>query len=406
MKHALITTAAAALLLASQGAFAQPGNRGDGPGAGQGPGMSPGQGPGNSGPGAGPSVGPGPGRGPDAGPPGRSQGPAPGMQQRGPGADGPGPRAEQPQQRPTQKQAEPKAQQQPQQRTGEGRQQPTPRADVKGKDADTNRTARDNNLPKADGKDIQRKEADRTGKDADRKRQNDTAQGKDRDRGPDTAQDKDRDRNRDTARTRDNAQDKGQDRGHSDRMAGSQDLRQARERLEANERTRLHSAFDKRSARTNIRVNVNIGSRVPRDIRLVRVPQTVITFFPYYRDYSYFVEEETVYIVNPRTYEVVDVIDESYARGQPVQQARLTLSDRQITLVQEVIADADIRPENLRLRLALGAEIPRDIELYRFPDRVLDNVRVLERYRFVVVEDQIVIVNPDDRSIALVIDRT
>ncbi len=39
------------------------------------------------------------------------------------------------------------------------------------------------------------------------------------------------------------------------------------------------------------------------------------------------------------------------------------------------------------------------------PSRILDNVRELESYRFVVVEDQIVIVKPEDRSIALVIDR-
>ena len=83
-----------------------------------------------------------------------------------------------------------------------------------------------------------------------------------------------------------------------------------------------------------------------------------------------------------------------------------TVVDRQIAMVQEAIAAIDIRPENLHLRLALGAEIPRDVELHRFPGRVLDDVRELEGYRFVMVEDQIVIVSPDDRSIALVIDRT
>lgn len=413
MKHALITTAAAALLLASQGAFAQPGNRGDGPGAGPqmpGPGASPGAG-----------IGKGPGDGPGqagpsgpSGPPSQAPGPR-GNSANAPGQTGPAnaPRAEQPN-RPAQQQAQPpgqqpKAQQKAEQKTeqkaepkraGDGKQQPAPRADAKGKDADQNRTARDA-APKADGKadvkDSARKDADRA-KDKDR----DTAQGKDKDRDRDTAQGKDKDRDRDTAQGKD-----ANDKGHGDRMAGSQDLRQARERLDTQERVRLHDAFDRRSAKTNIRVNVNIGGRVPRNVNLVRVPQTVISFFPYYRDYSYFVVDERVYIVNPRSYEVVDIIDEGYARGQPTQQhARLTLTERQIVLVQETIADADIRPESLRLRLALGAEIPRDVELHRFPARVLDNVRELERYRFVLVEDQIVIVKPDDRSIALVIDRS
>jgi hypothetical protein len=391
MKNVLITTATAALLLASQGAFAQPQNRGDGPGAGPqapGPGASPGSGagPGSSGPG---HSGQAPGR---AGPAADAPGPSRGNSANAPGRQGPadGPRAEQPQQRPTQKQAQPqqektqqKAEQKSEpkadkQRTGESKQQPTqPRADAKGKDADQNRTARDAATPKADGKadakDTARKDADK-GKDQNR---NDTAQGK------------------------------TDDKAHGDRMAGSQDLRQARERLDTQERVRLHDAFDRRGAKTNIRINVNIGTRVPRNVHLVRVPQTVVSFFPYYRDYSYFVVEERVYIVNPRSYEVVDVIDEGYGRGQPTQQhARLTLTDSQMVMVREAVTDADIRPESLRLRLALGAEIPRDVELHRFPARILDNVRELESYRFVLVEDQIVIVKPDDRSIALVIDRT
>lgn len=406
MKNVLITTAAAALLLASQGAIAQPQNRGDGPGAGpQAPGPGTSGPPAQSGPSAGPSS-------PPASPPARAPGPGATPDR---GNSGSGPRAEQPQ-RPPQKQAqpqaqqpksqqkaeqksEPKAQQKAEQksepkaepkRTGESKQPPTPpRADAKGKDADQNRTARDAN-PKANGK-------------ADAK---DTA-GKDADRGKDAASNKDADRSKDKNRS-DTAQGKAdaKDKAQGDRMAGTQDLRQARERLDAPERTRLHSAFDRRSAKTNIRVNVRIGGRVPRNVHLVRVPQTVISFFPYYRDYSYFVVDETVYIVNPRSYEVVDVIDEGYGRGQPVQQARLTLTDRQITMVQDVIASLDIRAESLRLRLALGAEIPRDVELHRFPARVLDNVRDLENYRYVLVEDQIVIVKPDDRSIALVIDRT
>lgn len=384
MKHALITTAAAALLLASQGAIAQPQNRGDGPGAGPG---------GNAGQAPPQAQGPGPAQAP-AGPPARAPGAGNSDGPRGnaPGKQGPaaGPRAEQQKPQGQQPRAEQQAPQKgAQPRTGEAKQPPAqqPRADVKGKDAEKNRTARDATPPKAETKDNAAPGKDNAAKDAPRK---DAA-----DRGKDA----DRKRN-DTAQGKDDAKAKGE------RTAGAQDLRQARERLDVKERTRLHTAFDRRTAKANVRVNVHIGDRVPRNLRLVRVPTTVIAFFPYYRNYSYFVEEETVYIVDPRTYAVVDVIDEGFARGQPVQQARLNLSEPQIALVREAIASSDIRAENLRLRLALGAEIPRDVELHRFPARVLDNVRDLENFRFVLVDDQIVIVAPGDRSIALVIERT
>jgi hypothetical protein len=59
----------------------------------------------------------------------------------------------------------------------------------------------------------------------------------------------------------------------------------------------------------------------------------------------------------------------------------------------------------LRLRLALGAEIPAKIELYEFASLLLDQVPKLRDFRFVVSQDQVVIVAPQDRSIALVLDR-
>ena len=63
------------------------------------------------------------------------------------------------------------------------------------------------------------------------------------------------------------------------------------------------------------------------------------------------------------------------------------------------------RPGRRALIAALGAEVPGDVELYEFPVTVVDRVRELRAYRFLVVEEQIVIVDPRERSIALVIDR-
>jgi hypothetical protein len=57
------------------------------------------------------------------------------------------------------------------------------------------------------------------------------------------------------------------------------------------------------------------------------------------------------------------------------------------------------------LRLGLGAEIPRDVELYEFAPLVLDQIPKLRTYRFVVSRDELVIVVPRDRSVALVLDR-
>jgi hypothetical protein len=139
-------------------------------------------------------------------------------------------------------------------------------------------------------------------------------------------------------------------------------------------------------------------------VRLFAVPAAVLAIFPYYRDYRYVVEEDTICIVDPDTYEIVDVLDEgTFAPSRP-QVAELTLTDRERGLVLDSIPP-DFPDVRLRLRLALGAEIPASVELHEFAPLLLDRVPKLRDFRFVVSQDQIVIVAPQDRSIVLVLDR-
>ena len=46
---------------------------------------------------------------------------------------------------------------------------------------------------------------------------------------------------------------------------------------------------------------------------------------------------------------------------------------------------------------------PARVDLERFPGGVVDRVPQVEGYRYIVVEDDVVIVDPNDRSVALVI---
>jgi hypothetical protein len=185
-----------------------------------------------------------------------------------------------------------------------------------------------------------------------------------------------------------------------------EEMRVARERLGPPERQRLHAAFDFRRARvTDVRFDRHVGHRVPRHVHLYPVPREVISFFPYYRDYRYVVVDDDICIVDPGTYEIVDVIDQGYYRGGPRPEvAGLSLTSSQMALVRDSIP-RDFPEAPIRLRLALGAEIPGHVELYEFPVIVLDRVPMLRHCRFLVAEEQIVIVDPRDHSIALVIDR-
>jgi hypothetical protein len=184
------------------------------------------------------------------------------------------------------------------------------------------------------------------------------------------------------------------------------EIQTARMQLSADKKERLHRAFNMDRARVlNVNFDHHVGRRIPRHIHLFRIPFAVFGFFPYYRDYSYFVVDDDICIVDPRTYVVVDVIDAGYwgGPGRP-QVAGLHLSVQEMNIVRESIP-ADFPDAGIHLRLALGAEIPEDVQLHEFAPFVLDRVPQLRGYVFIVVGDQIVIVQPGDRLIALVIDR-
>jgi hypothetical protein len=183
-------------------------------------------------------------------------------------------------------------------------------------------------------------------------------------------------------------------------------MRQARAKLSQEQRVRLRSAFPRDRAHVSrTRFAGRVGSRIPRSVKLFAVPAAAFGIFSYYQDYRYAVLDDTVYIVDPESYEVVDVLDEgAYAPGPRLQTAGLTLSSSEAAIVRDSISP-DFPVQQLRVRLALGAEIPDRIELFEFGPIVLDSVPQLRDFRFVVTQGEVVIVDPRDRGIALVLER-
>jgi hypothetical protein len=81
--------------------------------------------------------------------------------------------------------------------------------------------------------------------------------------------------------------------------------------LSGEKRTKVQSAF--RSHRSeavvkDINVDVNVGVAVPRSVSLYAVPEEVVIIVPEYRRYRYFIFDDKVVIVDPGTYEIVDVL--------------------------------------------------------------------------------------------------
>jgi len=182
-------------------------------------------------------------------------------------------------------------------------------------------------------------------------------------------------------------------------------IHQTRERLAPDQRQLFRRDFDFRTARvTNARFDARIGTRVPRHVRLFAVPRAIITLVPDYTYYRYVVLDDRICIIDPDTYEIVDVIDEGYyAVGRP-QVATLDLTSSERALVLDSISP-DFPQADVRLRLALGGEIPARIEIHRFPDVVLDRIPKLRDFGFIVAQDTVVIADPRDHAIVAVLER-
>ncbi len=185
-------------------------------------------------------------------------------------------------------------------------------------------------------------------------------------------------------------------------------IRTARLQLSADQRTRLRTSFqsNRRAHLTRVKFPHRIGHRLPRHLRLFAIPAAVLAILPDYSYYRYVWIDDDICIVDPQTYEIVDVIDEGgpVAPGSRPQAAELQLSPAERAIVLDSISP-DFPPAPVKLRLALGAEIPRSVELHSFPGSVLDRIGRLAAFRFIVVEGDVVIVDPRDRSIALVVER-
>jgi hypothetical protein len=99
---------------------------------------------------------------------------------------------------------------------------------------------------------------------------------------------------------------------------------------------------------------------------------------------------------------VVDVIPASIQQAGGPARPALTLSEEQRQCVSATVPKDEARTD-LRIRLALGAEIPRGVQLFKFPEPALGCSPRLANFRYVVVDKDVLIVDPASYEIEAVI---
>jgi hypothetical protein len=248
----------------------------------------------------------------------------------------------------------------------------------------------------------------------DRNRDRDQQRAGDRDRDNQRAGDRDRDRDNQRAGSRDRDQDnqragaRDRDGERRDRADDDSGRKGDRVQFSERERTTIREHIDIDRARVNVNFNVSVGAVVPRTVELHPLPAAIIEINPRYRNYRYVVVRDEIVIINPQTYAVVEVIPAggstqaraSTRRGGSVQ---LNTQQRQRILTYAQAECQSVLRTDPDFDLAVGIRVPERIELCPFEDVVVREVGVVQPYRFFMVRDQVVLVDPSDHTIVEVI---
>jgi Protein of unknown function (DUF1236) len=155
---------------------------------------------------------------------------------------------------------------------------------------------------------------------------------------------------------------------------------------------------------TDVNVSINIGTRLPRSVHLVALPAAVIEIVPEYRSYRYFVKDDQICIVDPNSYEIVEVIPASGQVATRNGPATLVLTDEERAIVLREVDRGGGSTLGLGA-LTEGSDVPRDVKVRAFPEAVIQKVPKLKGYSFFTAENRVAIVDRQGGKVRLVIDQ-
>lgn len=82
-------------------------------------------------------------------------------------------------------------------------------------------------------------------------------------------------------------------------------------KLSTEQRTTIRTSITKQNIKpvTNINFSISVGTRVPRTVSFHPLPAEVITIYPAWRGYEFFLVNDEIIVVNPSTLEIVAVLE-------------------------------------------------------------------------------------------------
>jgi hypothetical protein len=82
-------------------------------------------------------------------------------------------------------------------------------------------------------------------------------------------------------------------------------------KLSGDQRTRITTVIRNQHVApvTDVNFSVSVGTRVPRDVTFHPLPTEIVTIYPEWRGYEFILVNDQIVVVDPRTFEIVAVLD-------------------------------------------------------------------------------------------------
>jgi Protein of unknown function (DUF1236) len=158
----------------------------------------------------------------------------------------------------------------------------------------------------------------------------------------------------------------------------------------------------------SLNIRVRVGERLPDRVRPRPLPSDIVRIAPEYRGYDYTMIEDEIAIVDPRSRDIVDVIDERGGRSAGgMRSAEGYTGDR--------VHYSFSRDEREMLKRAAensmtvgstsgGGSGQTCVTMRPIPEELARSRPELASYRYVAIGDQMVLVDPREQKIVEVID--
>jgi hypothetical protein len=250
-------------------------------------------------------------------------------------------------------------------------------------------------------------------RDADRDR---SASEPQRDRASDRASRRDRDtRDRNATEGRSSSETGRAERDRAagpDRSASTGRSTQGEVSLSGEQRERVSTRFASHIDSMNVRsvsrsqVSVSIGASIPSSVRLYPVPSDVIAIYPRFRGHQFVVVEDEIVIIEPRTRRIVTTIPRSggavasrssrTTTGAADTADRIRLSPEQRRVIRTIVVQEPVCRYEQRIDFFIGIPLPSTAKVCEFPERAVSEVPEIRRYRYMVRDEEVIVVDPDD----------